>query len=203
LAQASLLAQKTSYYQKWQVHRRARPESFAGRIDVQLSGRKSYDMHPAVLRSDALARVKAATGSYLLPMAYPEGSPTHPSYPAAHAVNAGAGATVLKAFVNETYEIPHSVEASTDGAQLESWRGEALTLGGEIDKLASNIAFARDAAGVHFRSDSAEGLKLGEAVGIGLLADYSRTYSERFDGFVLTRFDGTRLRVSNGSIEQA
>src|SRR5262249_7429834 len=28
LAQASLLAQKTSYYQKWQVHRRARPESF-------------------------------------------------------------------------------------------------------------------------------------------------------------------------------
>jgi hypothetical protein len=203
LAQASLLAQKTSYYQKWQVHRRARPESFGGRIDVQLSGRKSYDMHPAVLGSDALARVKAATGSYLLPMAYPEGSPTHPSYPAAHAVNAGAGVTVLKAFVNETYEIPHSVEASTDGARLEPWRGEALTLGGEIDKLASNIALARDAAGVHFRSDSAEGLKLGEAVGIGLLADYSRTYSERFDGFVLTRFDGTRLRVTNGSIEQA
>ena len=57
-------------------------------------------------------------------------------------------------------------------------------------KLASNIALARDAAGVHFRSDSVEGLKLGEAVAIGLLADYSRTYSERFDGFVLTRFDG-------------
>jgi hypothetical protein len=203
LAQASLLAQKTSYYQKWQVHRRARPESFGGRIDVQLSGRKSYNIHPAVLRSDALARVKAATGSYLLPMAYPEGSPTHPSYPAAHAVNAGAGATVLKAFVNETYEIPRSVEASTDGAQLQPWRREALTLGGEIDKLASNIALARDAAGVHFRSDSVEGLKLCETVGIGLLADYSRTYSERFDGFVLTRFDGTRLRVSNGSIEPA
>ena len=203
LAQASLLAQKTSYYQKWQVHRRARPESFGGRIDVQLSGRKPYDIHPAVLRSDALGRVKAATGSYLLPMAYPEGSPTHPSYPAAHAVNAGACATVLKAFVDETYEIPHAVEASTDGAQLEPWRGEALTLGGEIDKLASNIALARDAAGVHFRSDSAEGLKLGEAVGIGLLADYSRTYGERFDGFVLTRFDGTRVRVANGSIEQA
>jgi hypothetical protein len=90
LAQASLLAQKTSYYQKWQVHRRARPESFGGRIDVHLSGRKSYDIHPAVLHSDALARVKTATGSYLLPMAYPEGCPTHPSYPAAHAVNAGA-----------------------------------------------------------------------------------------------------------------
>jgi len=202
LAQASLLAQKTSYYQKWQVHRRGRPESFGGRIDVQMSARKSYDVHPAVLQSDGLARVKAATGSYLLPMAYPEGSPTHPSYPAAHAVNAGACATVLKAFSDERYEMRHAVEASADGTRLESWRGRALTLGGEIDKLASNIALARDAAGVHFRSDSIEGLKLGEAVAIGLLADYSRTYSEDFAGFVVTRFDGCRLRVSNGSVEQ-
>jgi hypothetical protein len=53
---------------------------------------------------------------------------------------------------------------------------------------------------VHFRSDSIEGLKLGEAVAIGLLADYSRTYNEWFDGFILTRFDGSRVRVSNGSI---
>ena len=71
---ASLLAQKVSYYQKWQIHRRARPESFGGRIDVHLSGRKSYDIHPAVLHSEALARTKAATGSYLLPAAYAEGS---------------------------------------------------------------------------------------------------------------------------------
>jgi hypothetical protein len=202
LAQASLLAQKTSYYQKWQVHRRARPESFGGRIDVHLSGRKSYDIHLGVLHSEGLARNKAAHGSHLLPMAYPEGCPTHPSYPAAHAVNAGACATILKAFVNENYQIQQPVEASADGTRLESWRGEALTLGGEIDKLASNIALARDAAGVHFRSDSMEGLKLGEAVAIGLLADYSRTYSERFDGFVLTCLDGRRLRVSSGSVEQ-
>jgi len=202
LAQASLLGQKTSYFQKWQVHRRARPESFAGRVHVHLTGRKSYDIHATALQSEALDRVKAATGSFLLPMAYAEGCPTHPSYPAAHAVNAGACATVLKAFVNETYEIPRAVEASADGMRLEPWRGEPLTLGGEIDKLASNIALARDAAGVHFRSDSVEGLELGEAVGIGLLADYSRTYSERFEGFIFTRFDGRRLRVANGSVDQ-
>jgi hypothetical protein len=53
---------------------------------------------------------------------------------------------------------------------------------------------------VHFRSDSVEGLKLGEAVAIGLLADYSRTYSERFDGFMLTRFDGGQVLISNGSV---
>src|SRR5271166_291490 len=201
LAQASLLAQKVAYYQKWQVHRRARPECIGGRIDVHQSGRKSYDIHPAILHSDGLARVKAANGSYLLPVAYAEGCPTHPSYPAAHAVNAGACATVLKAFLDENYQIPQAVEASADGTRLEPWRGEALLLGGEIDKLASNIALARDAAGVHFRSDSIEGLKLGEAVAIGLLADYSRTYSERFDGFVLTRFDGERVRVANGVVQ--
>jgi hypothetical protein len=201
LAQASLLAQKTSYYQKWQVHRRARPESFGGRIDAHLRGRKSYDIHPAILHSEGLARSKAATGSWLLPMAYAEGSPTHPSYPAAHGVNAGACATVLKAFVNEGYVVPQPVEASADGSRLEPWRGETLTLGGEIDKLASNIALARDAAGVHFRSDSIEGLKLGEEVALGLLADYSRTYNERFDGFVVTRFNGEKLRVANGSVQ--
>src|SRR5271166_6166941 len=195
------LAQKVAYYQKWQVHRRARPECIGGRIDVHQSGRKSYDIHPAILHSDGLARVKAANGSYLLPVAYAEGCPTHPSYPAAHAVNAGACATVLKAFLDENYQIPQAVEASADGTRLEPWRGEALLLGGEIDKLASNIALARDAAGVHFRSDSIEGLKLGEAVAIGLLADYSRTYSERFDGFVLTRFDGERVRVANGVVQ--
>jgi hypothetical protein len=201
LAQAALLAQKAAYYQKWQVHRRARPESFGGRIDLHLSGRKSYDIHPAVFDSEGLARIKASTGSWLLPTAYPEGSPTHPSYPAAHAVNAGACATVLKAFLDEMYQIQHPVEASADGTQLEPWRGEPLFLGGEVDKLASNIALARDAAGVHFRSDSIEGLKLGEAVALGLLADYSRTYSERFGGFVLTRFDGTKTRIANGGVQ--
>ena len=202
LAQASLLAQKTSYYQKWQVHRRARPETIGARIDVQLSGRKDYDLHQSLLQSDGLARVKAAYGSWLLPQAYPEGCPTHPSYPAAHAVNAGACATVLKAFFDESYVVPDPVEATADGARLDAWHGEPLTLGGEIDKLAANIALARDAAGVHFRSDSTEGLKLGEALAIGLLADTCRTYNERFEGFVLTRFDGHRIRISDKSVQQ-
>src|SRR5262249_7892674 len=84
---------------------------------------------------------------------------------------------------------------------LEPWRGEALTLGGAINKAAGNIAFARDAAGVHFRSDSIRGLRLGEAAAIGLLTDYSRTYNERFDGFVLTKFDGTKVEIANGAVQ--
>jgi hypothetical protein len=200
LAEASLLGQKASYYYKWQVHRRARPEVIGARIEVHLAGRKSYDLPRSILECEGLARSKAEIGSFLLPQAYPEGSPTHPSYPAAHAVNAGACATILKAFFDESYVIPDPVEATADGARLEAWRGSALTLGGEIEKLAANIAFARNAAGVHFRSDSIEGLRLGEDVALGLLAEASLTYSERFDGFVLARFDGRRVRISNGAV---
>jgi hypothetical protein len=200
LAEASLLGQKASYYYKWQAHRRARPEVIGARIEVHLAGRKSYDLPSSILECEGLARSKAEFGSFLLAQAYPEGSPTHPSYPAAHAVNAGACATILKAFFDETYVIPDPVEATADGARLEPWRGSALTLGGEIEKLAANIALARNAAGVHFRSDSIEGLKLGEDVALGLLAEASLTYSERFDGFVLTRFDGRRVRIANGNV---
>jgi hypothetical protein len=166
-----------------------------------LSGRKSYDLDHAVLESEAVARTKKAHGSWLLPQAYPEGCPTDPSYPAGHAVNAGACATILKAFFDELFVIPEPVQATADGALLEPWKGSPLTLGGEIDKLAANIAFARDAAGVHFRSDSSRGLELGENVAIGLLAEATLTYSERFDGFVLHRFDGTPVRIRDGSVD--
>src|SRR5262249_10556948 len=80
-----------------------------------------------------------------------------PPYPAAHACNAGACATILKAFFDADYVLPHPVEAMADGSALEPWRGAGLTLGNEIDKLASNIALGRDAAGVHYRSDSVRG----------------------------------------------
>jgi len=63
------------------------------------------------------------------------------------------------------------------------------------------MALARDAAGVHFRSDSIRGLKLGEEVALGLLTDTTLTYSEKFDGFALHLFDGTAVRIRNGSVE--
>jgi hypothetical protein len=46
-------------------------------------------------------------------------------------------------------------------------------------------------------------LRLGEEVAIGLLADMSRTYNERFDGFVLSRFDGSKVSIANGNVRAA
>jgi hypothetical protein len=203
ISQAALLGLKGAYYHKWLVHRRLRPECFAGRIDVHLSGRKSYDIDSAIFNCDAVARVKAAHGTWLLPAAFPEGCPTHPSYPAAHATNAGACATILKAFFNEDYPVPHPVEATANGSELVPWKDQPLTLGNEINKLAGNIALGRDAAGVHFRSDSINGLFVGEEQALGLLCDYSRTYNERFDGFVLSTFNGEKVRVVNGETKPA
>ncbi len=89
--------------------------------------------------------------------------------------------------------------ASADGSSLISYSG-TLTIGGEVNKLANNIALGRDWAGVHYRSDGTDGLLVGEQQAIGLLLDYSRTYSERFGGFTFTKFNGERITIQNGVI---
>src|SRR5262245_6746045 len=136
------------------------------------------------------------------PSPFAEGCPTHPSYPSAHACNAGACATILKAFFDADYVLPHPVEATPDGSTLDPRKGTDLTLGNEIDKLANNIALGRDAAGVHYRSDSIHGLFVGEQQALGLLRDYSRTYNEHFDGFVVRKFSGDRVKITGGEVQR-
>ncbi len=103
--------------------------------------------------------------------------------------------TILKAFFNESFVIPEPVIASSDGQPLLSYSGESLTVGGELNKLATNIAIGRDTAGVQWRSDGIEGLHLGEAVAIGTLQDYKATYNENFQGFSFTKFNGQSITI--------
>jgi len=194
IAHACHLALLACWYQKWSVHRKLRPEAFAGAIHNMKTTTARYDIHPEILSSPVLAKIQLLYGGYLLPMAYPEGSPAHPSYPAGHAAFAGAGATMLKAFYNEAFVIPSPVVASADGATLNPYGG-ALTVGNELNKLASNVALGRDASGVHWRSDGTEGMKLGEAVAIAVLQDLRNCYNESFDGFAFTKFDGTPITI--------
>jgi hypothetical protein len=44
------------------------------------------------------------------------------------------------------------------------------------------------------------GLLVGEQQALGLLRDYSRPYNERFDGFIVRKFAGDKVRVMNGEI---
>jgi hypothetical protein len=188
-------ANRACFFQKWLVHRRVRPEAFGGRIHNHVTGAAKYPIHSDVLNSAALKAVFSAKGSYLLPQAYPAGSPLHPSYPAAHAVTAGAGITVLKALFNESFVIPNPVTPSDDGLSLVPYTGASLTVGGELNKLASNIALGRDAAGVHYRSDGVEGIKLGEAIAISIMRDTATLYHEMFSGFSFTKYDGTPVTI--------
>ena len=188
-------ALKAVWYQKWFVHRRLRPEVFAGRIHNHVTGAARYPIHQDILDSPVLQQLTSKNGSALLPMAFPEGSPTHPSYGAGHATVAGACVTVLKAFFDESFVIPDPVEASRDGLSLHPYTGAPLTVGGELNKLASNVAIGRNIAGVHWRSDAIESLKLGEEVAIRYLREEHHCLNEQFPGLSLTRFDGTTITI--------
>ncbi|MEM7080065.1 MAG: vanadium-dependent haloperoxidase, partial [Pseudomonadota bacterium] len=109
-------ALKAVRYQKFNIHRRARPEVLAARMEKAALLRKD---NPAVgttfdalkncgllelVKDHNVANNKGAKGKaadkadYLLPMAFCEGSPMHPAYGAGHATVAGACVTILKAF---------------------------------------------------------------------------------------------------------
>lgn len=194
VAHVGNLALKAAWYQKWLVHRRLRPEAFAGAVHVAKTMGVPFPIHADLLSSSVLNAVFSRHGTYLLPVAYPEGSPAHPSYPSGHATFAGACATVLKAVFNEALPIPAPVVASADGLSLIPYAG-ALTVGNELNKLAANLAIGRDAAGIHWRSDGIEGMNLGEACAIALLRDLRSCYNEQFPGVTLTKFDGTTITV--------
>jgi hypothetical protein len=198
----ALRALKAAWYPKWFVHRTLRPEEFGGLVHMTKTGQASYPVHPNLLRSNAAARTAAKWNTYFLSSAYPEGGPQHPSYPQGHAAVAGACATFLKvAFdgsvqFNTLRPIQH---ASGDGLSLipytESDANE-ITVNGEINKLASNIGIGRNFAGVHWRSDYTEALKLGEAVAISILRDQKDLYRrEGFSAFEIRKFDGQKVDV--------
>jgi len=189
------IALKAAWFQKWRLHMRVRPEEYGGRVQKQLSGAATYPLHIDLLNSTALDLTRSRFGTALAPQAYPEGAPLHPSYPAGHAVIAGACATVLKACFAESFVIPQTSAPSADGQSLRRYTDSGLTVGNELDKLAENISYARDFAGLHWRSDGSAGLALGESVALGVLREMRMTSHELFDGFELTTFGGDRITV--------
>jgi hypothetical protein len=151
------------------------------------------------LNSHAVQAVVQATGGALLPQAYVEGCPLHPSYPAAHAAVAAACATVMKAIFEETDLVTPAVTLSADGSSLVEYTDVPLTIGGEINKLAFNVPAGRAWAGVNYRSDITIGHLIGEEAAICFLEDQVNTLTETFSGFSFTRFDGTPVLIAPGT----
>jgi hypothetical protein len=220
VAEVATRALKAVWYQKWFLHRRLRPEAYAGRIHFHKAKKRNYPFDPgefpkldAVLKAVADLNKKKGGSGLFLPMAFTEGCPTHPAYGAGHATVAAACVTVLKAFYYEDVSLADLnasiFMAKEDGTGLiELTKGQShgpykydeiagkMTVGGELNKLASNVSLGRNFAGVHWRSDHAESLRLGEQVAIQLLREIVQTYNERVS-FTITKFDGTKAVLGN------
>lgn len=182
-----------SGFQKWIVHRRPKPEQLGGRVHNHVLGRMQYPFHTEFLNSRVLPEVHSRQGSYLVSQVLPTGGGQQPSYTQSCATFLGAGVTVLKCFFNEEFVFPEPVQPSPNGLDLEAISSR-LTVGQELNKLAGG-AFAANFNGSHFRSDTMEGLRLGEAFALSVLADHVRVYPEKFSGFSLRRFDGQSVTV--------
>ncbi len=205
-------ALKAVRYQKFNVHRRLRPEALAARLARQsvLDVPELNEMVRDPALAGILKLIARKNGidpllkrkNFLLPMAFCEGSPMHPSYGAGHATVAGACVTILKAFFDHkhplsfTGDMSKAFVPSDDGKTLqeESFSGGPLTVEGELNKLASNISIGRDWAGVHYFSDYIESLRMGEQIAIGILEEQKVTYRENFS-MTVPLYDGGSIRI--------
>lgn len=225
---AGVYALKHAWFQKWCVHRRLRPEVYAQRLELFRRGAlgsspgnpfnddKFNDFfgagaevwrHTQVLgrifehnRQQNSAQNRGdQDGTWLLPMGFPEGSPTHPAYPGGHSTFVAAAATVAKAYFADG-PFPNPKVPVDGGHQLADYRGEGLTIHGELNKLIANVTLFRDGAGMHWRTDGTAsgpnagadrpgmgietgGNLLGEKLAISMLRDTRRTYRETVGTF--------------------
>ncbi|MGF1515643.1 MAG: phosphatidic acid phosphatase [Elainellaceae cyanobacterium] len=191
---AGVYGLKHAWFQKWCVHRRLRPEVYAQRLELfrrgalgdcgdpledatfeQLFGDGAQVWKQTTVldrifehnRQQNVAQSRGGEGTWLLPIAYPEGSPTHPAYPGGHSVFIAAAATVAKAFFADA-EYPCPKVPVDGGERLGDFRQPQphyqpyqiggcptprLTVHGELNKLIANITLFRDGAGMHWRTD--------------------------------------------------
>lgn len=189
-------ALSATWVQKWRHHMRLRPEAMAAQVEKGYSG-----LHANLTGSATVTAISTAnSGTKYLPMIYAEGSPMHPSYPAGHAVIAGACATLLKLFYADANwttldsNIYHSING-TDRVDGSSVGSGTLTIHGELNKIAANIARGRDFAGVHYRTDSDLGMLLGEKVAVAWFKDNIARQVETVGTITVVGFDGTNIVV--------
>jgi hypothetical protein len=213
IAEIATRALKGAWFHKWIVDLRLRPEEYGGLVQARLTGttpspQAAAGLHGDVLNSAVLMIINATYGSYLLPQAFPEGSPTHPCYPTGHGAVAGACITAIKFFYDCTQKIRplltaagrDVVEPSDDGLSLNTYAGsdnDSLDINGELSKLAFNISLGHGVhAGIHFRSSTFWSILLGEQIALSILNDRAKSYAEPFT-ITITKFDGTLAEISN------
>lgn len=213
LAEMATRALKASWFHKWIKDLRMRPEEYGALVHARKTNaspmpQAAAALHSDVLNSAVLPIINSTFGSYLLPQAFPEGSPTHPCYPTGHGTVGGACITALKFFFDGSQKIRPLLdsagrdvyEPSTDGLSLNTYTGadrNDLDINGELNKLAHNVSCGHGIhAGIHFRSSTYWSILLGERVALSVLQDRAKSYNEPFT-INITKFDGTTATITN------
>ena len=213
IPEVSTRALKASWYHKWIVNLRQRPEDYGALVHAHITNTSPMPqaagvLHPDVLNSAGLAASYSKFGSYLMPQAFNQGAPGHPCYPAGHGTVGGACITALRFFFDGSQPIRPLLQAvgsdimmaSDDGLTLVPYTGadrDEITIDNELTKLAYNITFGHGIhSGIHFRSSSQYAVLLGEQVGLSVLTDRAQSYFEPFS-ITITKFDGTKVTINN------
>src|SRR5207244_9438042 len=110
LAEMATRALKAAWFHKWIKDLRMRPEEYGALVHARKTNtspmpQAAATLHSDVLNSAVLPLIHSNYGSYLLPQAFPEGSPTHPCYPTGHGTVGGACVTALKFFFDCNQQI--------------------------------------------------------------------------------------------------
>lgn len=225
-------ALRVAWYSKYSQTMKIRPEVLAQRINLAENPPTGFDISRVPGLSKIKTNMKIGQGildlisdstfnkyqNFLLLNQFMEGSPTHPSSPAGHAVVAGAGVTILKAMFlchdKSNKPIPwgesnRKVYVSMNGDTQDEYNGDDIhnmTIVGELNKLASNITLGRNFAGVHYRCDGDCGLKLGESYAISYLLDMTKELHESqsglFEGWTLEKFDGSIVKIASTGVTE-
>ncbi|MGF1480741.1 MAG: phosphatidic acid phosphatase [Cyanophyceae cyanobacterium] len=236
---AGVYGLKHAWFQKWCVHRRLRPEVYAQRLELFRCGKLGSSGSPLndekfnhlfgdgtdvwrktevldrILEHNKQQNVSQSRGdregTWLLPMAFPEGSPTHPAYPGGHSAFVAAAATIAKAFFADR-EFPNPKVPSDNGQKLVDYAGPKLTVHGELNKLIANVTLFRDGAGMHWRTDGTAsgpnagaarpgvgietgGNLLGEKMAVSMLRDLKCTYREEVGPFKFRSISGNPIAI--------
>ncbi|GIT92340.1 phosphoesterase [Jannaschia pagri] len=150
----------------------------------------------------------------MLPMAFAEGAPKEAAFGARQATVAGACATLLKAMfkistdgaapltldqvgtgtLGTTY-VPNGTGSCLVATTAPEDAGSQLTLQGELNKLAANVALARSFAGIHTYGASWDAMRMGERLAVGLLLDRLAA-SDQPASLTFESFDGDALVLS-------
>jgi len=98
-------------------------------------------------------------------------------------------------------KVGSDLEAFCEPMEYSGGDSSRMTIGGELNKIASNVAMGRSMGGVHWRSDNTRSLRLGEAIATEILRKRTLEYAERPVSFTFRAFDGHMVRIANGQVQ--